>query len=799
MNPAARLEDRYAAVMKVSGNILLFSLILGGVCAPRCGATVYYSNGSVANVQALHNIASEGDKITLPPGTFSWTSRLNITKGITLQGATTVVGTSASPTVTDATIILDNTPRAGSGAGVVSAALNANQSFRLTGITFRHGNSTDYGGNGAIRVTTSDSQPNRSVRIDHCHFDHLYWENSIWIYGWIYGVDDHNVFDCNPANLSHLIWHNTWGGRTDGNGSWADFPYYGTERFWFIEDNTIRGNGPVTSGRIDCVSGGRYVARHNFFQNATAGGHGTEGGPQRGAREREVYDNVFNWTIGWGGHAQRSGGGIWHDNGWTGIDSDNQQHTSLGVYREMGAIGNDLSFWGLANGNNPWDVNDPHGLYDSGTDTSSVNSRGIVRDSRKRWATNQWAGYSVTNTHSAAADYNHSAYIISNTSNTITYYYYSGGDRGAPLVFNAGDTYAIYRVLTALDQNGRGKGDLISADSPRAWPNEALEPCFSWNNVHSPTGHAYGFGSQIPTEIANRDYYNLGGGFVADTIPSQVSSTYTAALNGVDYVGEFAYPHPLVLGVPRAVVADFNGDGKPDFVLQRAVTNETAIWYLDNNVLIGGDAGPTLPRGWGLAGWADFNLDGHGDYALFHAGSGYTAIWYMSGPTLVSGAWGPVAPGAWELVGAANINGDGHPDYLLYNPSTRQTAIWYLFNQLLTGGDAGPILPNGWTLVGAADFDRDGHRDYLLFYPQTGDTAIWYLSGSILLGGAFGPTVPSGWVLVATADFDGDGNPDYVLYNAGTHETAIWYLNNNVFVNSASGPTLPAAWSWAEP
>ena len=29
----------------------------------------------------------------------------------------------------------------------------------------------------------------------------------------------------------------------------------------------------------------------------------------------------------------------------------------------MGAIGNNLSRWGLAGGNNPWDMNDPHGLY----------------------------------------------------------------------------------------------------------------------------------------------------------------------------------------------------------------------------------------------------------------------------------------------------------------------------------------------------------------------------------------------------------------------------------------------------
>ena len=40
-------------------------------------------------------------------------------------------------------------------------------------------------------------------------------------------------------------------------------------------------------------------------------------------------------------------------------------------------------------------------------------------------------------------------------------------------------------------------------------------------------------------------------------------------------------------------VADFNGDGKPDYVLYNAITRQTAIWYLNNNVLVSGEFGPT--------------------------------------------------------------------------------------------------------------------------------------------------------------------------------------------------------------
>src|SRR5438876_295173 len=82
---------------------------------------------------------------------------------------------------------------------------------------------------------------------DNCHFSSLYQGYYVWALGWIYGVADHNVFDCLAAALSFLVWHDAWGNDNydTGNGSWAEFPYYGTEKFWFIEDNTIRGSGTV--------------------------------------------------------------------------------------------------------------------------------------------------------------------------------------------------------------------------------------------------------------------------------------------------------------------------------------------------------------------------------------------------------------------------------------------------------------------------------------------------------------------------------------------------------------------------
>ena len=138
-----------------------------------------------------------------------------------------------------------------------------------------------------------------------------------------------------------------------------------------------------------------------------------------------------------------------------------------------------------------------------------------------------------------------------------------------------------------------------------------------------------------------------------------------------------------------AGISDFNGDGHPDYVLflQNAKTPQTAIWYLNNNVLVGGVYGPTLPSWWFLGGVADFNRDGHPDYVLLDSGDGrrYSDLVFIGANACWTRSWAersPRVPSGWGLVGAADFNGDGHPDYLLYNSNTRQTAIWYLNNNV---------------------------------------------------------------------------------------------------------------------
>ena len=66
-------------------------LSLCSFSAHRAYGTTYNSNGSSADVQAKLNLCSNGDTVTLPAGTFTWTHKVsrNVPADVTLQGAGT--------------------------------------------------------------------------------------------------------------------------------------------------------------------------------------------------------------------------------------------------------------------------------------------------------------------------------------------------------------------------------------------------------------------------------------------------------------------------------------------------------------------------------------------------------------------------------------------------------------------------------------------------------------------------------------------------------------------------------------
>jgi len=592
---------------------------------PAQGATVEAKSAALADVKSAIALAREGDTVIVPAGEASWTSTLVITKGITLQGATSIGGNLSSPVVTDKTVILDDVPRqsqrhppakqqqglaqqpskiasgaaslrgqtgaafksntaavpkTGEMSAILVARLKPDQSFRLTGFTFRYGSVTPFADNGGVHLVGTCP----SARIDHCHFDQLYANPFIMTHGQIYGVVDHCVLDERGRALTFQVYHDGWGGHTHGDGSWADATYFGSEKFLFIEDNTFRNAKGYKSNGIDSYGGGRYVARHNYLVDTPIGGHGTEtSGRLRGVRAIEVYNNTRVWNLADPRDQLRSGTMLEFNNLRTGRNDPRLTSTHLSCFREF----RPFPFWGGANGHNRLDSNDVHGLYASGKHTGGNNSATLVVTDAG-WKVNEWVGYSVTNTTQGlktriGAVFYRNSYITANTSDTVTF---AQADFDGPnMTFNSGDGYEIYKLLVALDQPGRGKGDLLAERDPvvtGSWPHQALEPVYAWGNTYN-NSQQLDVESRYPTIQENRDFYNqktlfdgtvgVGVGTLADrpktcragvaywaTDQGEWDSTHdgpdgqlyvcNAPNSWTFYYKPYTYPHPLVSGSP---------------------------------------------------------------------------------------------------------------------------------------------------------------------------------------------------------------------------------------------------------
>ncbi len=482
---------------------------------------------SLADIRRAVASAADGDTVTVPAGTAVWTSALTITKGITIQGQTTV--NSDTGVCNDQTVLLDNLGRVPGGQGFFHCKVNAGQSLRITGITFTgRGGLTETAYNGAIRIGGNSNQ----VRLDHLHFTNLYHTNYIAIYGNIRGVSDHVVEDNIPGQLGQQKVFNGAGSEGYGDEVWSQPAGYGGPDFFFFEDWYADNSGGApfsANGGWDANTGGKFVIRHCHLYNIEILCHGTEGGRTRGGRAQEIYNNDYHWSYLTTMDGVRSGTLVVHDNTYDGVEP---QGYGLQTYRMI--FGYDGT-WKGAHGANPWDYNateadgshiDGHSpyLFESGTVSSAVNSpNGTMTDSTKNWTPNQWNGYALRRPSDEAT-----WRIAGNTNNTLNIYQW--GDPCCIQNWRVNDTYEIHKVLQALDQPGAGASDPISGANPTPkWLHQVREGCYSWNNVYTPNGHHMNWRPASPGFLEGRDYFS-------DT-PLSGYTPYT-------------YPHPLTKGLP---------------------------------------------------------------------------------------------------------------------------------------------------------------------------------------------------------------------------------------------------------
>ncbi|HTV42211.1 MAG TPA: hypothetical protein VMF08_16695 [Candidatus Sulfotelmatobacter sp.] len=479
--------------------------------------------------------ASPGDVVDIPAGTITWSQTLILSNGVSLNGAGT-----------NSTILIDEENRSVS-AQMIMVYPAAGYESQISNLQLQ-GGTTNTSPNyfGAIAVYGFAGS---SWRIDNCVFNGLY-AKSICTYGNSLSVIDHNFFFEKLLSIAANTYIPNDG---EGDASWASPPTYGlnSSNVLYIENNFFTNLvGYVASvGACDGNGGSRMVFRYNTVWNDCFNNHGTEsGGRIRSQRSFEVYGNTFICPTNsvaypiFAAMLIRGGSGVIFSNSASGYND----LVALRNYRYTCTYYNEWDPFAGANGLSWYDSNDPT-LYLTGTNSAPSGST-YLQVNGAHWTPNQWYGYTVLNTNNGGF-----SVITSNTTNII--YYLGSTVQSASIVacsvltFNMGDTFQIRRVYAALDQPGRGSGNLLedlgvatngesqgfglgtnqvlltinTSTGIPSWPNQALDGIYAWGNTTN--GVAANLDSMYPTLQAGRDYYN-----------NTQMPGYTP----------FVYPHPLV-------------------------------------------------------------------------------------------------------------------------------------------------------------------------------------------------------------------------------------------------------------
>ena len=152
-------------------------------------------------------------------------------------------------------------------------------------------------------------------------------------------------------------------------------------------------------------------------------------------------------------------------------------------------------------------------------------------------------------------------------------------------------------------------------------------------------------------------------------------------MNGLSYGGvtSLAGGEAAGTGWRFAGSGNFNSAGSPDILLQNNTSGALTVWTM--NGATRSAVAPIAKSGAGLRAFAvaDFNGDGKGDI-LLQGTDGKVTLWYMNGTTFVSSAFvagGAALDSSWRPVGVGDFNKDRKLDIVWQN-NDGVLGIWFL-------------------------------------------------------------------------------------------------------------------------
>jgi len=292
-----------------------------------------------------------------------------------------------------------------------------------------------------------------------------------------------------------------------------------------------------------------------------------------------------------------------------------------------------------------------------------------------------------------------------------------------------------------------------------------------------------------PTSIAAAD---LNGDGKLDLVTANTSGSSASVLLG-NGDGTFLVSSPIALAAkPISVaIADVNGDGKPDVLELTEGLNDLVVLTGKGDGTFNApavfNAGATPLGNDRSLVVADFNGDGKPDVLADNGNSDVSLLLGMGDGTFAPSAQSIPTGAGTVWVAAGDVNGDNIADLIVANSTANSISIF-------TGKGNNQYIPGATYSVGTdpefvvlADLNNDGHLDIVVVCK--GDQVT---PGSvvILLGNGDGTftSAPSGSlapglapITAAVADFNNDGKLDLAIVDEGddtTQSVVAVYLGN---------------------
>jgi len=738
-------------------------LLFGGLAAPA--DAVNANSCARGDVITAINNAPNGDTVTVPAGTCTWSTTVTLpsTKDLTLKGAgmnATVINCPA-PYLDDDVEVQPN-----------CLVIPNSRTYVISGFHFI--------------VTSPFTSPGAEIllhRVDAAvpgKYHHVH-DNTFTFSGLAYGsigiwgepatncdgpthvhpsvLYDHNAFNnvrvlaagtaCAGATEFHAQ-HRLWA-QTPPVGSWPEMVY--------VENNTFTSIAPpfpADGGLINFVDtnyGGRYVARFNTIasgpgvRGAYAEVHGIQG-LNRASQWKEIYKNTH--AVGFenffGLAFIRSGSGVL----WGNRVGANAQEMRLDIQRvwdtEFDSSG--VIPPGRCNGSSNWDGNAHQTGYP-------------CRDQIGRMKDNAlW---------SPGAPY----------AQDLAPFYFWDNLKGASTQY-----------VPALNSPEEGVDQ-----SPWIMENR------DWYTQNTSFNGTSGVGVGV---LASRPSTCTTG--VAYWATNQGSWNTTLALNAsgrldkcvatntwqAGFYVPYTYPHPLISGFAGTRrIRDFNGDDTSDILWRNTSTGDVALWLITGGAVSGsaviGNGGD-----WVIAGTGDFNRDGTSDILWRHA-SGSVAFWSVkNGAVIGSGIVGNGGT-TWTIAGVGDFNGNGYSD-ILWRDTSGAVAVWLVENGAVTGSGVIGNVATSWTIEKVGDFNGDGKADILWRNTSTGDVTLWLMNGLAVASTTALGNVGAVWMVAGVGDFNGDLTTDILWRNTSTGDVTLWLMNGGAV--TVNGFVANVATNW---